>query len=223
MKETLKELLDKTPRSTIIKVGCGSGWFYCYYNDDLAQTRLSMEDKKTYANIKRILNNHKNAYANLDNKLAKNIKRIKGLKKVSKKEKAARIEKTKKAYERAKIKYPKLIASCQKKYDNYVPFLDRVVKKTYHLDMATYENPNTLYIIIQGKEWGSYCDFDEYVKVKHLTAKKEDNKWIDILSNRDKPERKGKTKTFIKLEKDKKYRVIRDENGKPITIVERKR
>ena len=220
---TLEQVLDKLPSDYIVKVGCNSAFFYCYYNDKNAKARINEENLKYIEAYEKILNNRINAYKTLDRKYAYNVKKVKASKELTKAEKEEKVAELTKIYEKAKITYPKAIEKAQKRLDSYLPYLKRKVVNAYQLDMPVYESEKTLYLIIQGNDVGQYNDYDEYAKANHLPLKKEDNKWGKILEHRKHKPKQESAKTFVKPNKKAQYKVVWDENGQALGLVEKKK
>ena len=218
-KMTLEQVLDKLPSDYIVKVGCNTGFFYCYYNDKNAKARINEQSFKQIAFYQRILDNRIDEYKSLDSRYTRDVKRVKANKDFKKAEKDKRIEKLTQVYEKGKITYPKAIEKAQKRLDSYLPYLKRKVVNAYQLDMPTYESEKTLYLIIQGNDVGQYTDYDEYAKANDLPLKKEDNKWGKILEHR-----KHKANVnFVKLKTKTQYKVVLDEEGQALGLVEKKK
>lgn len=222
-KMTLEQVLDKLPSDYIVKVGCNSAFFYCYYNDKNAKARINEQSLKQIEFYQKILDNRINAYKTLDSRYAHNVKKVKTSKALKKEEKEKKIAELTKIYEKGKITYPKAIEKAQHRLDSYLPFLKRKVVNAYQLNMPTYESDKTLYLVIQGNDVGQYNDYDEYAKANHLPLNKEDNKWGKILEHRKHKPKMPSAKTFVKPKKKAQYKVVWDENGQALGLVEKKK
>lgn len=221
-KMTLRQVLDRLPSDYIIKVGCGSGFFYCYYNDQLAKTRIEKEGSGFINDNQRFLLKRQWELDTLETRTKRAINRVKSLKRMKQADKDKEIAEITAKYNKDKEILPKSIELLKKKINNYKPFLDRKVVDAYQLNESTYESDKTLYLIIAGKGIGRYTDYDEYVKANDLTLKKEDNKWGEILKYRLNPPRFESKKTLVKKKKNTLYKVRYDELGNPLGLVERR-
>ena len=220
---TLKDRLEKIPYDTPIKVGCGSAFFYCYYNDMFTNQRIDKESNRYHNDLKRLLLKRKTELDTLEDRREKAIDRVLEGKK-SRKEKQVKIDEINKKYDKDKMTLPKVVGNLQDKVNNFKPFLERNIRREYQLNLPTYENPKTIYLVVSGREQADYDDIETYSKKKHLPLKKEDKHWCKILKARNQPKEKGeRTKNFVKLKNGVLYKVVRDENENAIGLVERKR
>jgi hypothetical protein len=219
---TLEQVLDKLPSDYIVKVGCNSAFFYCYYNDKNAKARINEQSLKQIEFYQKILDNRINAYKTLDSRYAHNVKRVKASKELKKAEKEKKIEKLTQAYEKGKTTYPKAIEKAQKRLDSYLPYIKRKVVNAYQLNMPMYESEKTLYLVIQGNDVGRYNDLNEYAEEHNLPIRKEDNKWAKILEYRKHPHPIESAKIFVKPNKKAQYKVLWDNDGQALGLVERK-
>ena len=222
-KMTLRQVLDRLPSDYIVKVGCNSAFFYCYYNDSNAKRRINEENLKYIEFYQKIVNSRINAYKTLDRKYAYNVKKVKASKELTKAEKEEKVAELTKIYEKAKITYPKAIEKAQKRLDSYLPYLKRKVVNAYQLNMPMYESEKTLYLVVQGNDVGQYNDYDEYATAHDLPIKKEDNKWAKILEHRKHKPKQESAKVFVKPNKKAQYEVLWDDNGQALGLVERKK
>lgn len=221
-KMTLRQVLDKLPSDYIVKVGCGSGFFYCYYNNQLAKTRIEKESASFTSDYQRFLLKRTIELKNLDRKTKSAINRINKLKRMSANQKTQEIALINEKYEHDKETLPKVIENLKKKINSFTPLLDRQVINAYQLNMDTYQKENTIYLVLSGNGIGRYNDYDEYAKAHHLPLDKEDNKWAKILTNRKVPRKKAdKTKKLVKKKKNTQYKVLWDNDGQAIGLVER--
>lgn len=216
----LKERLDEIKEGTPIKVGTPSGFFYCYYKDKFTYQRIERESNLVVGKFQGFLNKRKLEYATLDIRAKKRIEKIKGYKTISAKKKKEKIEQIKRKTEEYRVSLPKIIANLEKKVAASVPFLDRQVIKEYHLNMPIYENPDTLYLIVRGKEQVGYGELQEYAKKYHLPIKNGDDRWKPIMAHRNKPKEETKRPTrFVKPQKGVFYKVKKDEKGNILGLV----
>ena len=219
---TLKDRLEKIPYDTPIKVGCGSAFFYCYYNDMFTNQRIDKESNRYHNDLKRLLLKRKTELDTLEDRREKAIDRVLEGKK-SRKEKQVKIDEINKKYDKDKMTLPKVVGNLQDKVNNFKPFLERNIRREYQLNLPTYENPKTIYLVVSGREQADYDDIETYAKKKHLPLKKEDKHWCKILKARNQPKEKSeRTKNFVKLKNGVLYKVVRDENENAIGLVEKK-
>ena len=218
---TLNDRLDKIPYDTPIKVGCSSAFFYCYYNDMFTKLRIQKESNRYHSDLKRLLLKRKEELDSLEERRKKAIDRVLEGKK-GRKEKQVKIDEINKKYDKDISTLPKVVENLQNKVNNFKPFLERNIKREYKLNMPTYENPKTIYLVVSGKEQGDYDDIETYAKKKHLPLKKEDKHWDKLLKARTKiKEKSERTKNFVKLKNGVVYKVVRNEDGDAIGLVER--
>ena len=221
-KMTLRQVLDRLPSDYIVKVGCGSGFFYCYYNDQLAKTRIEKEGSGFINDNQRFLLKRKWELDTLEIRTKKAINRVKALKRMKQADKDKEIAKITANYNKDKERLPKTIELLKKKISSYKPFLDRKVVDAYQLNESIYQSDKTLYLIIEGKGIGRYTDYDEYVKANDLTLNKEDNKWGEILKYRNRIIKEKKNTKMVKKKKGALYKIAYDELGNSIGLVERR-
>lgn len=221
-KLTLRQVLDRLPSDYIVKVGCGSGFFYCYYNDKLAKTRIEKESNSFTYDYKRFLLKRAVELDTLEKRTKASITRINKLRKMSAKQKAQEIALINEQYEKDKETLPKVIENLKKRINSFTPLLDRKIANAYQLNMGTYQKENTIYLILTGSGIGRYNDYDEYAKANHLPIKKEDNKWAEILKQRKMPKPKAnKSKNLVKKKNNTLYKVLWDNDGQALGLVER--
>ena len=146
-KLTLRQVLDRLPSDYIIKVGCGSGFFYCYYNDQLAKTRIEKEGSGFINDNQRFLLKRQWELDTLETRTKKAINRVKALKRMKQADKDKEIAKITAKYNKDKERLPKTIELLKKKISNYKPFLDRKIVDAYQLNASAYESDKTLYLI----------------------------------------------------------------------------
>lgn len=168
---TLEEAIKKIKRNCILKIGSGSNFIYAYYHNALTEKRIQKESEKHYNYYTRCLCSANSRLENIPKTLEKQINTInKSKKKKTKKE--SEINELKRLAIINETKTKKLIESYKKLIDNFIPFQKRRVKDVYESDQIF--EPNTLIIIVNGKEMGGYAFIDEYAYENKLDIKKED-------------------------------------------------
>ena len=219
--QTLRELLQNTPNIPIKLKTCSSRWVYAYYNDENAFTRINKESNKIIKGWQDKLFMRVSYYDNLDDLLKRKLELIKHSKKINPKDKERQKDKAIKKYLTEKETLPIKIESQKAKIQAFVPYLDRKVKRVWNLPcMGIYENPNTLYIEISGREIGEYDDIHEYAKRHHLQLRKEDSFWRKNLSKKPKPQIETKQLKMVKPTKKTRFRTIRNVDGHIIGLQE---
>lgn len=191
-KITLSEALDRLPKTCIVKVGSSSSFFYCYYNDKYCKARISKESDRYLNALKRSVAKKQDEYRNLDSKEKSILDKLKNSKTYKGKARIEKREEVKTRYANKRNNLPKEIELAQKKVDNFIPFLDRYCREIYQINMPVYENPNTYYLMITGRESGRFIDIREYALARNLPMKKGDDCWSDKLSQKH---NKAKKKT----------------------------
>ena len=159
---TLREAIKKNEGNTI-RIGAASGFIYiarCSWRTVNVIERLS---EKEYRRIKKALEDnkkHKSNYATYWDVEAR--RRIKSEISTCKYDNIQlyvnkEMRKIEHAKRRDKETTEKNITRLQKKYDNFIPFLDREVKAEYKSDIN-----NDIIILFEGDENGDYWDANEY-------------------------------------------------------------